>query len=275
MWPQWRDKPEWSEHEWWWMQMRCGCHVELCRCDVMWWCHVSKWSTNHWQQCGNTEINNNRIQLSKRDNKNKRKGQNHKLLSVSAPESPPFEVVCFRDWQGLWWGVFWGVDKLARTFCCALRLYLWLMVPKHKAITKHNSTKRLLPSKVQAAELQSIIVFWVFFFLPHLPFQFPLQLLIFWKSLLFNFNHCLWNLTYLTDVLWHSKRLGFWVSRRLTIYLINGFMELFFFFFSWAFTALTDLWGVLRRDFVRARWSADLLCPAQWGAMIRHQYVFA
>lgn len=115
--------------KWTWVTMdamRCGCHVELCRCDAMWWCHVSKWSTNHWQQCGNTEINNNRIQLSKRDKtqqEQKRKTKPQAAFCLGPRESS-FEVVCFRDWSGGGgWGVG-GVDKFAKTFCCALCLYL-------------------------------------------------------------------------------------------------------------------------------------------------------
>lgn len=105
--------------------MRCGC---LCGVmspwrDAMWWCHVSKWSTNHWQQCGNTEINNNRIQLSKKRQQEQQQRKEKDITTscfVSAPESPALKWFA-SDWQRR---VFWGVDKLAKTFCCALCLYL-------------------------------------------------------------------------------------------------------------------------------------------------------
>lgn len=115
--------------KWTWMMMdamRCGCYAELCRCDVMWWCHVSKWSTNHWQQCGNTELNNNRIQLSKRDKTQQEQKKKDKTTSCFL--SRPQRVLLWsgllqRLAGGLFWGVG-GVDKLVRTFCCALCVYL-------------------------------------------------------------------------------------------------------------------------------------------------------
>lgn len=155
VWPQWRNKPEWREHEWRWMQWGVGAMWSY----VMRWCRVSKWSTNHWQQCGHIEINDNRIQLSKTDKTQQEETRKGKTKPQAAfrvgPRESCFEVVCFRYWQR-GEGVFCrdgGVDKLAKTFCCALRLYLLLMAPKHKTITKHNSPKHPLSSKVQAGEL--------------------------------------------------------------------------------------------------------------------------
>lgn len=100
------------------------------------------------------------------------------------------------------------------------------MVPKHKAITKPNSTKRLPSSQVQAAELWSIRVF---SFLSTFSISPPAW--IFWKSHMLNFNHCLWTLHVFNRgvrwLLWYRKRLGFWISHHLAIFLINSF--LFFF----------------------------------------------
>lgn len=112
--------------KWTWMMMDANevwvpCGVMSPWCDVMWWCHVSKWSTNHWQQCGNTEINNNRIQLSKKRQQEQKERTKPQAAFCLGPRESSF-------WSGLLQrlvggGVFWGVggvDKLARTFCCAL-----------------------------------------------------------------------------------------------------------------------------------------------------------
>lgn len=95
--------------KWTWMMMdamRCGCYVELCRCDVMWWCHVSKWSTNHWQQCNNAEIQKSTtteysFQKEIRRNKHKKRRTKPQAAFCLGPRESSFEVVCFRDWQGV------------------------------------------------------------------------------------------------------------------------------------------------------------------------------
>lgn len=63
MWPLCGDKPRWCEHEWGWMPWGAGAVWSYVA--GVWGCQVRKWATNHWQQYGNTEINHNRIQLSK------------------------------------------------------------------------------------------------------------------------------------------------------------------------------------------------------------------
>ena len=79
------------------------------------------------------------------------------------------------------------------------------MVPKHKAITRHNGAKRLLSRKVQAAG-RSILVF---FFFPISP-----PLLWFYESHSCSFITAASGIscTSQTSLFWYCKRLGFWVN---------------------------------------------------------------
>lgn len=103
----------------------------------MWGCHVIGWSTNHWQQCENTEINLNRIQLTKRDNTQQNKKDKPISCFLSKPQGSCFEVVCFRGCQGdvlkSW--------KLPRNLYCPFYLKLLLMAPKQKNNQKTQQTK--------------------------------------------------------------------------------------------------------------------------------------
>lgn len=68
------------------------------------WCGVATWVNDQQITDNNAEIqkiNNNRTQLSKRDRtqqEQKKRGQNHKLLSVFAPESPALKWFA-SDWR--------------------------------------------------------------------------------------------------------------------------------------------------------------------------------
>ena len=141
-WPQWRDKPEWSGHGWMMDAMgdvRGGCYMELCFVAVT-WCGDANVSKNDQRITDNNaevqKINNNIITaLGKRRNK---ETESKKDKTTSCFLSRPQRVVLlkwfrFGDWRGGWRV---SEDLPLRTFV----LCLLLMVPKHKAITQHNST---------------------------------------------------------------------------------------------------------------------------------------
>lgn len=172
--------------EWTWVTvdaMRCGvpCGVAVKWCGDATWVNDQQITDN---DAAIQKQHNTAFRKDRRHNRNKKR-QNHKLLSVSAPESPPLK-----------WFRGWGVRHVSQDLVLCT-----FFVPKHRTITKQDRTAER-PDRL---------------FSFCLPLQFPLQLWFLWKSVLFNIN------VFNSGVKWllgYCEPLGFRVSNWWSIYLL-------------------------------------------------------
>lgn len=90
MWPQWRDKPAWREHEWRWMRWAVGASWS---CVAVTWRGDATWVNDHQITNNNAEIQKSTTEYSFqkeiRRNKNKTEGQKPQAaFCFRAPKSP-------------------------------------------------------------------------------------------------------------------------------------------------------------------------------------------